>query len=906
MKGLTFYKLISPYKEDKTKNCGLTGIEIDDNFFNLKEELIKDAYWENDVFVLERVNGDIIAVSGITEGCAKDLDIKYDKDEGALVVNMNGTTTLITGFTTQTDFNTTVYSDDTLSGKGTLENPLSLSPIVKTGQYKPAIKLIDTTRNEKLPNCKTLAIGDRYVTVESISDFGYLYDYNGVSKISADLRDACSPWRVPTKEDWDNMLNAVEPRPEDRNHDKVTSNKYLGRFAGKLLKSINFWKLESNTPDCGHDDCNCNHGCNHDCGSYSKDITYEVGCEERDPYCAPSCGEPKPNCTCHKPNPYPNRGIDKYGFSAVPAGYGDDGDQIGYFSERGWYWTATNSQCLNAYTKRFEYDKSTVFQEIIGVNNLLSLRLVKDYDGSNYNERESILDSDYSTVLMPSKNGKTIWTSTNVAFSNRYYNPIAPNNGIGLTFSKKFFVNEWNGKRWLKNELKNGDSIVFIKAPNGGNNVEYRVINGTLANVAEAIYDDVIITIRPELDNLKGMIVNEIIRAKEAERQLQSNIDTETARAVFAEQQLQRNIDAETARAQTAEEQLQTNINVETERAKAAEEQLQANIDAETSERNEADEQLQKNIDAEAERAKEAEELLQANIDAETARAIEAEELLQRNIDIESERAKEAEEQLQKNIDIETERATEAEELLDVKIELEISRATEAENALDEKIDNLAEKEAADIAEVKDLIKKEEERATEAEMTLEANLNSEIERATTKENEIEAKLDAEIERSTTKDAEIDAEIETIKGNITDTNEKIDAVDKKLDEEIERATSKENEIEANLNAEIERATAKENEIEANLNAEIERATTKENEIEAKLDAEIERSETKDVEIETKLDAEIERSVEQDKLITEKLLKQTGHKFNIGEGMLELKTNNPDNNINIDLDFNFGTF
>lgn len=834
MKGLTFYKLISPYKEDKTKNCGLTGIEIDDNFFNLKEELIKDAYWENDVFVLERVNGDIIAVSGITEGCAKDLDIKYDKDEGALVVNMNGTTTLITGFTTQTDFNTTVYSDDTLSGKGTLENPLSLSPIVKTGQYKPAIKLIDTTRSEKLPNCKTLAIGDRYVTVESISDFGYLYDYNGVSKISSDLRDACSPWRVPTKEDWDNMLNAVEPRPEDRNHDKVTSNKYLGRFAGKLLKSINFWKLENNTPDCGHDDCNCNHGCNHDCGSYSKDITYEVGCEERDPYCAPSCGEPKPNCTCHKPNPYPNKGIDKYGFAAVPAGYGDDGDQIGYFSERGWYWTATNSQCLNAYTKRFEYDKSTVFQEIIGVNNLLSLRLVKDYDGSNYNERESILDSDYSTVLMPSKNGKTIWTSTNVAFSNRYYNPIAPNNGIGLTYTKKFFVNEWNGKRWLKNELKNGDSIVFIKAPNGGNNVEYRVINGTLANVAEAIYDDVIITIRPELDNLKGMIMNEIIRAKEAERQLQSNIDTEIARAVFAEQQLQRNIDAETARAKTAEEQLQTNINVETERAKAAEEQLQANIDAEV------------------------------------------------------------------------ERATEAEDLLDVKIELETTRATEAENALDEKIDNLAEKEAADIAEVKELIKKEEERATEAELILEQNLNAEIERATAKENEIEAKLDAEIERSVAKDAEIDAEIEAIKGDIVDTNDKIDAVNKKLDEEIERATAKENEIETNLNAEIERATTKENEIEAKLDAEIERSEAKDVEIEANLNAEIERATTKENEIEAKLDEEIERSVEQDKLITEKLLKQTGHKFNIAEGKLELKTNNPDNDINIELDFNFGTF
>lgn len=41
---------------------------------------------------------------------------------------------------------------------------------------------------------------------------------------------------------------------------------------------------------------------------------------------------------------------------------------------------------------------------------------------------------------MPSiKSGKTIWMSTNVAFSNRYYGPVVPNNGMNLTYTKKFF-----------------------------------------------------------------------------------------------------------------------------------------------------------------------------------------------------------------------------------------------------------------------------------------------------------------------------------------------------------------------------------------------------------------------------------------------------------------------------------
>ena len=43
MDGLYYYKLVSPYKEDVTKNCKLTVNEIDHNFFTLKESDIKKA-----------------------------------------------------------------------------------------------------------------------------------------------------------------------------------------------------------------------------------------------------------------------------------------------------------------------------------------------------------------------------------------------------------------------------------------------------------------------------------------------------------------------------------------------------------------------------------------------------------------------------------------------------------------------------------------------------------------------------------------------------------------------------------------------------------------------------------------------------------------------------------------------
>lgn len=754
MKGLTYFKLRSPYPGDITKNCSLDGTEIDSNFFELEGRDIKTAYWQNNTLIIERINGDIISVSGITEGCTKNLNIKYDTEHGTLYVTQDGYTEALTGFVSS-DVLTTINSDDTLTGMGTRKKPIGISPMFQTGQFRPAIKIIDTTTGGQLPDSNRVNPRNRFVTIENVSDYGYLYDYNGVRKIACDLRDSSSEWRIPTKEDWDDMLNAVEPCLEDRNHDKVTCNRYLGRFAGKLLKSVDFWRLESNEPcdsncGCGNNGCDNSNGCG---------TRYANNCEGH-------CGESH-ECTCPKPNPYPNRGVDKFGFAAVPAGYGDDGGRLDYFGERGWYWTATNQCATNAYTKRFEYDKSSVYQEVIGTNNLLSLRLIKEYDGINFDERETILGSDYSTVLMPSiKHGKTIWMSTNVAFSNRYYGPVIPNNGMNLTYTKKFFVNEWDGKRWLKNELYNGDSIVILKAPTGQDNVEYRVINGEISNISTSIYDEVMIAIRPQLDSLKGAIASETIRAKEAERVLDMKIDTETARAVHVENNI---IDQ---------------LTQEIDRATQAEDALGVRIDEVNTGHTEDLTALTKKVDDEILRATTEEDFLDQKIDNETNRATDAETQLDKDVKTETDRAMLSEMTIQENVDNETVRAKAAETVNLNAIQAESITARQNEEHLHQ------------------MIVDETNRASGAEYTLTQNLNDEVQRSTNKDVQLNTKIDAEINRAESAEDLLSQRIDEVSTGHTGD---LTALGKKIDDEILRSTTEDVKLEQKIDSEITRST-----------------------------------------------------------------------------------------------------
>ena len=623
MNAITYYKLRSPYAEDRTKNCGLTGEEIDTNFFNLKSQDIKNAYWdkENNSLVLERVDGTKLFINGILDGLTN-FTVSYDPDKGILIINTSFGNYEVEGFTTPKMVK--VYTDNTLNGDGTVEKPLALSPILRTGVYKPAVKVIDTTANEALPNSDSLKPHDRYVTLERISDYGLLYNFNGVKRIANDLLCQSSEWRIPSKEDWDDMLNAIEPCSEDRNHNSGSSNRSLGKLAGKLLKSQDGWLLE--------------------CSGYTNDNEFPTVCDQPSTY-------------------QPNKGLDTFGFKVMPSGYGDGGNIMDYFSQRAAFWTSTQLSISDVYIKRFDFNKSTVYQEAASPSMQLSLRLVKDYNGDNYHERETINGVDYTCVLMPSlNNGMQIWTVDNVYFTNSQYGGVQPNSGYDLTYTEKYFINEWTGFGWIKHELKENESIILTIGPNGKKNQEWRVVNGSLQSIPDMVYNDVLENVNETNIKLENKINEEIDRAKEAEATIATNLQNEIDRATSAENKLasdfesaridlQDQIVKEIDRAKEAEATIATNLQNEIDRATSADSTLNENLSAEISRAQNAENKLTLDLSNEAERAKEAETTIATNLQNEADRAKEAETTIATNLQNEADRAKNEEVRIESKLD---------------------------------------------------------------------------------------------------------------------------------------------------------------------------------------------------------------------------------------------------------------
>lgn len=506
MDRITYFRLNSPYEGDITKNCALTGVEVDTNFMTLEGRDIKSVAIEDEKVVITLLNGTQLSTEKITDGIqvVKNIEFSFDEENGILTIIKDGEEQVIDGFVTTDMLNKKKKSavNSTLVGNGTSAAPLGLSNVVKTGYYSPVKKIINKKEGQDYPSEKF--VGDRYLTVEETSNYGCLYNYNGLLALKQALEDTGSEWRIPTKKDWDDMLNAVECNPEARNHNSIETNIYLGEIAGSRLKSRDKW-IEENENDAS---------------------------------------EPCDVCT-------DSRGVDDFGFTVFPAGYANDVLNYMFYTERAYFWTSKNFDERDAYIKVFVYNKPTVLQDILASDNFLSIRLVKDFDGENYRGNENILDGYYPTVLMPSGNDEQkVWTSVNVAITSTISSSdyTFPNGRQDIELVTRYFINEWDGEKWLKKEMTEGEEVLVFETDTK-ENVRYRLINNELVDYEQALYDDVVEHFQPIIDDIEQEIVevNEAIVNEAQERtaadqalydELSEAISTETSNRTAADQAL--------------------------------------------------------------------------------------------------------------------------------------------------------------------------------------------------------------------------------------------------------------------------------------------------------------------------------------------------------------------------------
>ena len=682
---LFFYKLISPYTDeqgrpiDQTLNCKLSINQIDSNFLTLKDFDIKTAEFVRDedcnkaagTLVITRNNGDKIIVPldvSLCKNLAYDLNvaaedcesgttltISYKDDEGEKSVTIENILTRdnieeVIG----SDILTKVITDSSLKGLGTMRSPLGIAGVEKTGMLAPAIKMLDLTDGSQLP--EVAKSGTRFVTREYVNDYGYLYNGDGVEKIGQILdeqyeRDEIYKevesreyyWHVPSKADWDALLDSIEPC-DYRNHKSAQCHIELGKLAGKYLKSECGW-INSLY------ECTCTGkrpytGCSTDNSAVGEDI-------DSDDYIfdntdtIPSDKEISPI------------GIDKYGMTILPSGtasFKKNTEKPYYngFKETTAFWTTTVVALdQDTYVKVFNDTMSGVYQVADCPDPYYSVRLVKKYDGNNYRETEYIDGVLYRCILFP-ESGQ-IWLASNFADKNGFLTldnykaagakapeVLDPNGGY-LPNEKRIemFINEYNGRYWEKKVMDDGVTIVIqnpcfdsasgetvefcwidgdeyercieVEIPKvAQSNIEYRVYltedgcDKVLKNTDDLVVERVLSIVVPMIDEerwerekadvvLSGMIedlrddLNEEISARTAADEvlsgaidtLREDLDEEIERAISAETELWEALSAETEARIEADEELWEALSAETETRIAEDERLDQKIDDE-------------------------------------------------------------------------------------------------------------------------------------------------------------------------------------------------------------------------------------------------------------------------------------------------------------------------------------
>ena len=324
--GITYFRLKSEYPGDITKNCGLTGVEVDSNFHFLEGKDVKSLTISDDGkdLVITLLDGTTVIGGGIMEAAKDELSFSFDPSTGVLTIVHNGEIQEVPGFNTCSG-QSIVYTDDSLNGDGTPANPLGLSQQYSPGTKKAVLSIIDGDIGH-LPDNPN--VGDRYLVKEQRVINGTLYDRAGISEIRDMLQDGESEWRVPTVDDWNFLKEGL-----------------LECIAGKMIKANGKW------PDGNTDDM--------------------------------------------------------YGFSAYPSGYSysDGGNVIGY-GQSAMFATDSLDEGGNVICEMLSDGDNVIFESSENAGTMVSLRLVKDYNGNNYHNYEFILGDSVRTCIIPSCGGR--------------------------------------------------------------------------------------------------------------------------------------------------------------------------------------------------------------------------------------------------------------------------------------------------------------------------------------------------------------------------------------------------------------------------------------------------------------------------------------------------------------------
>ena len=574
MAKLILYQAKSPYPGDITKNCALTGKEVDNNFLNLKGEDIETIYLDEETkkltFVrfkdgLKNCNGETIDARIEVDLTALEYVTGYKYEDGVIKITYsNGKTTEMS----IEAFGMAVATDSTISGNGSKSKPLSISQAMRTGQYQPVNGVVDIANGETLP--RDVANGEGYITREIKSDFGMFYTSDQALLLDGLLRMENSEWRVPTKKDWDTLLNYLEECDRYKNHslrsesDIDARGMKLGNLAGFKAKSLD-------TPEADYWISG---------GTNNGDVLriYPTG-----------------------------------SFSALSGAYSG-------FGKHAHFWTLTEGDisCRNFYSKKFNDCVGTVTQIEEMPAAKLTIRLVKNFLGDNYHQFEEIHGRMYETKLFASESEECnqVWTMVNVDISDidrdLLPTPMPEDATTAITTDFAYYVNRWNGYEWDKHEMVEGDCVVIVPSGNCEAMAEYRLECGELVN-RDDYWQSQIDEARELIDEISG-----------ATQELRTDVDE----LINATQELSDRLDQEILDRQSGDTEIWETmgpgfsgttitdvLSQEIEDRIAGDEELYNMITAETQAREEADEELWDALNEEISARTAADEFLQEEID---------------------------------------------------------------------------------------------------------------------------------------------------------------------------------------------------------------------------------------------------------------------------------------------------